>query len=103
VSEAAPENIGPCCCGANVEPVGAKHWWALKCPACGYSTPRFFTRGQAVKAHGEHIAHTAALRAEIARLQAWLDLGSTRAETLFGRGLEAAECAKARAGGRIGK
>ena len=103
MSGETPEPIAPCCCGAHVEPVGAKHWWALKCPVCGYSTPRFFTRGQAVKAHGEHVAHVDALRAEIARLNAWMDLGMTRAETLFGRGLEAAECAKARSGGRIGK
>lgn len=103
MSEPASANIAPCCCGANVEPVGGKHWWALRCAKCGYCTPRFFTRGQAIKAHESHVEHVTALRAEIARLNEWMDLGCTRAETLFGRGLEAAECAKARAGGRIGK
>lgn len=103
MSEAASENIAQCCCGASPEPVGAKHWWALKCPACGYCTPRFFTRGQAIRAHEAHAEHTATLRAEIARLNAWLELGCTRAETLFGRGLDAGECAKARSGGRVGE
>ena len=85
MTEAAP--LARCCCGQPVFIDGQRHWVAVRCTSCTYTTARFGTRVAAVAAHEAHTQH-----GELERLRAWLRLGATRRETLFGRGLDAAEC-----------
>ena len=83
-----------CACGGVCDWDGGRHWWALVCPDCGYSTRRFGTKAEAEKAHKSHGSRVAEMEKKIANYEKWLALGADNCDMICGRGLTAEECAR---------